>query len=163
MFERIRDAAALGPGSVVADLGSGTGISTEPFLRLGCTVHAVEPNDAMRAAAEELLSGHPELRSVAGTAEATTLPGRSVDLVAAGQAFHWFRPDFARAEIARILRPGGRVALFWNRRREDTAFGEAYEALLRRYGTDYAAVDHKNVGEEVLDRVFAPGRERLRR
>jgi SAM-dependent methyltransferase len=161
MFERIRDAAGLGPGSVVADLGSGTGISTEPFLRLGCTVHAVEPNDAMRAAAEELLSGHPGFRSVAGTAEATTLPDRSVDLVAAGQAFHWFRPDPARVEIGRILRPGGRVALFWNRRREDTAFGEAYETLLRRYGTDYSAVDHRNVGEVALDRVFAPGRERV--
>jgi len=159
MFDHIRDAMDLGPESVVADLGSGTGISTEPFLQIGCTVHAVEPNDAMRAAAEELLGHRPGFRSVAGTAEATTLPEGCLDLVAAGQAFHWFRPEPARAEIARILRPEGFVALFWNRRRQDTLLGAAYEDLLRRYGTDYAAVNHRNVGEDVLDRVLSPGRE----
>jgi len=161
MFERLRDAAGLTAASVVADLGSGTGISTEPFLKLGCTVHAVEPNDAMRAAAEERLGNEPGFRSVAAAAESTTLPDSSVDLVAAGQAFHWFRLERARAEIARILKPRGRLALFWNRRRRQSPFGAAYEAMLRTYGTDYVRVDHENVGEEILNDVYAPGRERI--
>jgi SAM-dependent methyltransferase len=161
MFERIREAAGLTAGSVVADLGSGTGISTEPLLRLGCTVHAVEPNDAMRAAAEQRLGSDPGFRSIAAPAESTTLPDSSVDLVVAGQAFHWFRLEPTRAEIARILKPAGRLALFWNRRRRESPFGAAYEAMLRTYGSDYVRVDHENVSEEILDDIYAPGRERI--
>lgn len=161
LLRRLQESAGLTASSSVADLGSGTGISTELLLRAGCTVHAVEPNDAMRAAAEERLAGRPGFRSVAGTAERTTLPDSSVDLVAAGQAFHWFRPEPTRTELARILRPDGRVALFWNRRVPETPFGDGYEVLLRRYGIDYAMVDHKNLGDEVIARVLAPGWKRF--
>lgn len=157
----LQESAGLAARSVAADLGSGTGISTELLLRAGGTVFAVEPNDAMRAAAEERLGGRPGFRSVAGTAEATTLPDASVDLVAAGQAFHWFRPEPARAEMLRILRPAGGVALFWNRRRDETPFGAGYESVLRRHGVDYAQVDHRNVDDDVISRFLAPGWERL--
>jgi len=139
--------AGLGAEAVVADVGSGTGISSELLLRSGCTVHAVEPNEAMRRAAEEILGGNDRFRSVAGTAEETTLPDASVDLATAGQAFHWFDRVRFREELARILRPGGRVALFWNRRRTDTTpFLRDYEALLHRFGTDYDQVDHAQLG-----------------
>src|SRR4030095_11536525 len=80
----------LTPSWSIADVGSGTGISSEPFLKLGNLVFGVEPNDEMRQAAESLLKGFPNFRSVKGTAEATRLPGNSIDAVVAGQAFHWF-------------------------------------------------------------------------
>lgn len=147
--------AGLGPESTVADLGSGTGISARLLLRSGARVIGVEPNHAMRRAAEEALGGEPRFSSVDGTAEATTLADRSVDLVTAAQAFHWFDRDATRAEAARILVAGGRVALFWNRRLTDrTPFLRAYEALLHEHGTDYARVDHTRIGPEVLERFF---------
>src|SRR2546422_6524206 len=88
----------LSPAAVVADIGSGTGILTELLLASGAQVIAVEPNDAMRAAAEARLSAQARFRSVNGTAEATTLPSASIDLLVAGQAFHWFDVDQARSE-----------------------------------------------------------------
>ncbi len=152
----LRALAGLTPASVVADIGSGTGLSTGLFLRLGCEVYAVEPNAEMRRAAEERLARYPRFHSVAAPAEATTLPDASVDLVAAGQAFHWFDLARARVEFARILRPGGAVALFWNRRRtDDTPFAAAYEQILLRYGIDYREVDHRRIDAAVLRGFFA--------
>ncbi|MFT3766413.1 MAG: class I SAM-dependent methyltransferase [Minicystis sp.] len=148
----------LSPASVVADIGSGTGILAELFLKNGNAVIGVEPNREMREAGERLLAGYPRFTSVAGTAEATTLPDASADFVTAGQAFHWFDRERARPELARILRPGGWVVLVWNDRRLDaTPFLEAYERLLRTYGTDYAAVNHTNVDEAVIRGFFGAG------
>lgn len=152
----LRREAGLGPGSEAADVGSGTGISAELLLAAGATVHAVEPNPDMRRAAEERLGDRPGFHSVDGTAEATTLPEASVELVTAGQAFHWFDHDAARSEFARILRPAGRVALFWNARRtQGTPFLRAYEELLQRFGTDYRQVDHTQLGHDVFSAFFA--------
>ncbi len=139
--------AGLTRESIIADVGSGTGISSELFLRSGNSVFAVEPNDEMRHAGERLLAAYPRFRSVPGRAEATTLPDSSVDYVTSGQAFHWFEPDRARVEFARILHAESRwVVLLWNARRVDTTpFLRAYEALLERYGTDYREVRHKNI------------------
>ncbi|HET7451688.1 MAG TPA: class I SAM-dependent methyltransferase [Thermoanaerobaculia bacterium] len=150
--------AGLDRSQTVADVGSGTGILTRLFLEFGNEVYAVEPNAKMRAAAEAAFEGVPFFRSVDGSAEDTTLPSESVDLVAAGQAFHWFAGEAARAEFARILRPPRTVALIWNdRRTEGSAFSRGYEALLRRHGTDYGAVDHKNLGPDVFEAFFRPG------
>ena len=155
LLEAIVDAAALSPASVVADIGSGTGISTELFLRTGAMVHAVEPNREMRLAAESRFRGVPTFRSVAASAEATTLPAGGVSLVAAGQAFHWFDRDRARREFTRILAPDGWVALFWNTRRlDDTPFLRAYEALLQEYGTDYREVTHQRIDAPALATFF---------
>lgn len=129
---------------VIADIGSGTGISAAVFLRHGCAVLGVEPNTEMRAAAERLLEEFPLFTSVAATAERTTLDNSTVDWIVAAQAFHWFDAPAARCEFMRILRPGGRVALLWNERREDTPFLRDYEALIRTYATDYARVRHEN-------------------
>jgi SAM-dependent methyltransferase len=155
LVDTLRRVAGLAPGSVVADVGSGTGLSAVPFLDLGCTVYAVEPNEAMRRAAETGLGDRPGFHSVDGTAEATGLADASVDVVAAGQAFHWFEEGKTRREFARVLRPGGRVALFWNTRLVDaTPFLRAYEDFLLRFGTDYAQVDHRHVDAGRLARFF---------
>lgn len=137
----------LGAAATVADIGSGTGFSAEPFLESGRQVIGIEPNRAMREAAEELLADHPGFVSIDGTAEETGLPDRSVDLVIAGQAFHWFDVTRAREEFRRILRPPFPVALFWNsRQRDSTPFLRAYEALLEEYGTDYREVRERTEG-----------------
>lgn len=143
--------------SIVADIGSGTGILTQLFLEKGNTVFAVEPNKEMRAAAETLLSKYGCFNSVNGTAEDTTLEQHSVDLVTAGQAFHWFDLEKTRQEFLRILKPNGWVALIWNDRKTDTTpFLEAYEQLLNTYSIDYKKVDHKKLDKEDFRRFFRP-------
>lgn len=147
----------LTPDALVADVGSGTGILSELLLKNGNAVLGVEPNEAMRVAAEQLLAGYPKFVSVNGSAEATTLESDSVDLITAGQAFHWFDPKKARAEFARILKPEGFVALIWNDRRLDsTPFLRAYEELLMDFGTDYKQVRGFNERDEIAT-FFAPG------
>ncbi len=146
----------LNENSVIADVGSGTGILSELLLKNGNEVIGVEPNAAMRSAAETLLKRFPGFRSVDGSAEATTLPAKSVDLITAGQAFHWFDRPKARTEFLRILRPLGYVVLIWNDRRlASTPFLIAYEDLLQKYGTDYEQVSHLNVTGEIAE-FFAP-------
>ncbi|HEY2274935.1 MAG TPA: class I SAM-dependent methyltransferase [Steroidobacteraceae bacterium] len=140
-LDLLRQRCGLAPGAAVADLGSGTGILTEQLLECGAEVFAVEPNERMRAAAEAQLSHHPRFHSVAGSAEATTLAPGSVDLLVAGQAFHWFDPRRARLEALRVLRPGAWGALLWNERPpEATPFLADYEALLKRYAPEYTRI-----------------------
>lgn len=146
----------LTPDSIIADVGSGTGILSEVFLQDGPTVYGIEPNLEMRSAAERLLKAYPNFRSIDGQAESTRLPGNSVDLVTAGQAFHWFDQQQARNEFARVLKPQGWVVLIWNQRRVDTTpFLRAYEELLLEFGTDYGQVRHERV-EEDIPSFFAP-------
>ena len=146
---------ALAPGSIVADVGAGTGILTALLLKSGAAVVAVEPNREMRAAAERLLSGDGRFRSVAGTAEATTLPAGSVELVVAGQAFHWFDVQRARAEFIRVLKPGGCVALISNEQPpEPTPFLADYEALLRRHSAEYDEISSLRVDETRIREFF---------
>jgi SAM-dependent methyltransferase len=157
----LEEMGALAPASVVADLGSGTGISAQLLLDAGHTVYGVEPNAAMRQAAAGELGAYPRFHSLDGTAEATTLDDHSVDLVFAAQAFHWFDVEACRQEWRRILRPAetGRdwVALVWNSRRTDTTpFLKEYEALLHEYGTDYGAVNHQDLDYEALRSLFTP-------
>ena len=130
----LADTCGLSPSAVVADVGAGTGILTELFLRNGNVVLAVEPNAAMRGAAEAQLRGYQGFHSIDGRAEVTTLPTDSVDFAVAGQAFHWFEPVATRREFRRILKPGGLIALIWNDRRLDsTPFMRAYHELLDEF------------------------------
>jgi SAM-dependent methyltransferase len=145
----------------IADVGAGTGISAALFLRHGHRVVAIEPNGVMREAAVAALGSDPRFRAVAAPAEATTLPAGSMDAVVAAQAFHWFDRAAFRAECARILKPGGLVALLWNVRRVNgSPFATGYEALLREFGTDYLAVRHENVSEDQLADFFCGRFER---
>ena len=155
----LRRVGALPADAVVVDVGVGTGLSSEPFLRAGCHVIGVEPNAAMRAVGDERLAPSGHYRSVDGRAEATTLPDRCAHLVIAGQAFHWFDPPRAGAEARRLLLPGGWAALIWNDRpATGTAFLEGYEALLKTYGIDYDKISHRHVDQDAIDRYFAPTR-----
>jgi SAM-dependent methyltransferase len=143
LVEDVWKVTGMRPDWVVADVGCGTGLSSLPFLNLGVRVLGVEPNAAMGAAARRLLADRPEFDLVTGSAEATGLGSGTVDLVTAGQAFHWFDRERAREEFLRILVPPRWVALFWNTRRTaGTSFAERYEELLLRFGTDYAEVRH---------------------
>ncbi len=151
----------LRPQSRVADIGSGTGLLATMFLRAGCEVWGVEPNREMRGAGERLLADFPRFHSVGGRAEATGLPDRSVELIAAGQSFHWFDQEMARAEFRRILLPPGWVVLIWNERLVSGDFLERYEQLLARYSTDYAEVDHRRVGVAAMDRLMGEGAWRV--
>jgi SAM-dependent methyltransferase len=160
VLDLFRGELGLTAGSVLADVGSGTGISAEPFLRAGNVVYCVEPNAEMRAAAERSLGHYPGFRSVNGSAEATTLSDRSVDFILCAQAFHWFDRARAKAEFSRIARPGAWVVLMWNdRRKGGTALLEGYEALLHRFGTDYRKVDHTNTtAADIAAFLGAPAR-----
>lgn len=151
----LSDNGYLSKQSVVADIGSGTGILSELFLKNGNKVLAVEPNKEMREAAEKIFSENQNFISVNATAEETTLQDEQVDIIVAGQAFHWFDKEKCKTEFKRIIRKGGIVALIWNDRRIDTtAFLIAYENLLKKYGTDYLKVNHKNIAAEQLNGFF---------
>jgi SAM-dependent methyltransferase len=141
ILDVLRDGCGLAPESVIVDVGSGTGLLAQLFLENGNVVYGVEPNAAMRDAGEQFLEKYPHFCSVAGSAEATTLPDACADFVVAGQAFHWFEPKATRVEFERVLRPRGWVAVIWNERVSDrTAFQREYEQLLRAYCADYEKV-----------------------
>jgi SAM-dependent methyltransferase len=147
--------------STIADIGSGTGKLAEVLLERGYTVIGVEPNPGMREAGAKLLSNYTNFKSVEGTAENTTLPDSSVDLMIAGQAFHWFDPLQARKEANRIVKAYGWVALVWNDRKlASTPFLQDYEALLLEYGTDYQDVRHDQA-EDAIDQFFSPEKPTL--
>lgn len=155
----LRERIGFTPHHVVADVGAGTGISTELLLSNGNEVYAVEPNAEMRAAADELLGSNPKFHSVSGSAEETTLPTASIDVVTAAQAFHWFDHPRARAEFARTLKPGGQVVLFWNNRRLDEPFSAGYQQIIDRNSLDHDAVKVRAVdaeSEDVLRAFFGP-------
>jgi SAM-dependent methyltransferase len=156
VIEILKEDCGLSGTSVIADIGSGTGILSELFLQNGNSVVAIEPNAAMRQVAERLLQRYGKFRSINAAAEATTLETGSVDFVTAAQAFHWFDRARAKREFERVLKPAGWVVLIWNERRLDsTVFLRAYEDLLLRYGTDYEKVRHEKVTREIAE-FFSP-------
>ncbi len=116
----------LGPDRALLELGAGTGKLTRLLEPSGARILALEPLEAMRA---KLLEAAPGVEIVGGTAESIDLPAGSVDAIVVAQAFHWFDAIRALSEMHRVLRPGGRVALAWNRRDESVpwvrAMGEA--------------------------------------
>ena len=142
---------------VIADIGSGTGIFTRLLLDAGLEVYAVEPNNNMREAAETLLSGEAKFTSVDGPAERTGLADNSVDLITAAQAFHWFNNETTKQEFRRILKPGGTLALIWNKRNISQPFQQAYDGILREFAPEYGAVNHMNLSTEDIAAFFAAG------
>lgn len=162
-LELLMKECGLGMGRVVADVGSGTGMLTRLLLESGAQVIGVEPNAAMRAAAEQALGREPRFRSVDGSAEATRLPDASVDLITAAQAFHWFDTVRARSEFSRILMARGWVALAWNQRK-DSSFNRDYVAMLEQYAPDYSEVRARDRDAEAkMCAFFAPASPRVAR
>src|SRR5262249_28914341 len=152
--EFILSRCGLGPGSVLVDVGCGTGISSRLFAEKGVQVIGIEPNSQMRKAAEaatrETVSlDVPVYRD--GRAEASGLPDPSADAVSAAQAFHWFEPDTALREFHRILKPGGWTILVWNERDETDPFTAAYGAVIRT-APDAAPIEmpRARAGEHLL-------------
>lgn len=162
VLEFLKEKAGLTAGSIIADVGSGTGIFTKLLLDKGYTVLAVEPNDAMRENSVEQLDSYKNFKAINGTAEATTLELHSVDLVVCAQAFHWFNQAAAKTEFKRILKPKGQVALIWNNRQvEYDEFAVAYETLLLQHATDYTEVNHRNLTDVDFSNFFKNGKYQL--
>jgi SAM-dependent methyltransferase len=144
----------LRPGAQVIDLGAGTGILSRLLIERGARVFGIEPNAEMRRYADEALGG-TDFHSQEGTAENTRLAAASIDLMVAGQAFHWFHPERTRTEALRILKPGAWAALLWNERPKGaTPFLDEYEAVLRRYAPQYDAVARLRAEEGGIRRFF---------
>src|SRR4051794_38042311 len=122
-----------GPGRTVVDLAAGTGKLTRLLIPTGAAVIAVEPVAEMRDA---LARTTPDADARPGTAERTGLPDASADAVTVAQAFHWFDGAAALAEIHRILRPAGRLALVWNVRDLDDPLQRDIDALFAPYRGD---------------------------
>ena len=134
LLTTLRERCGLAAGAGIADVGAGTGILSRSLLDSGYQVIAVEPNAAMRAAADAALAGRTGYRSVAGSAETMPLAAGSVDLITAAQAFHWFDPEPARRECLRVLKPHGQVALIWNDRTADDPLQTVLDDLAARFG-----------------------------
>lgn len=150
--------ARLLPSSVMADVGAGTGILSELFLRNGNTVHAIEPNDAMRARAEQSLGNNSRFHSQNSTAEHIDLADGFVDAVVVAQAFHWFDGPKAAEEFRRITKPSGFIALIWNVRNPALSpFAAEYERIVHAYGSEFARSGKEVVSEQRLRELFGPG------
>jgi SAM-dependent methyltransferase len=120
--------AGLAPGATVVDVGAGTGKLTRLLVPTGARVIAVEPLEEMRAKLEQVVPG---VEALAGTAEEIPLPDGSADAVVVAQAFHWFDADRALAELHRVLREDGVLALIWNSRDLDDPLQCVLEEVLR--------------------------------
>ncbi|MGZ3765332.1 MAG: class I SAM-dependent methyltransferase [Mucilaginibacter sp.] len=159
VLDYLQKQCQLSQGSVVADVGSGTGIFTRLLLGRGYTVNGVEPNEPMRREAEKQLQNQPGFHSINGTAESTTLPAKSAELIVCAQAFHWFNTPETKIEFKRILAPHGHVALIWNNRCIDADdFAIAYEILLKQVSGDYERINHQNLTETDFANFFRDGK-----
>jgi SAM-dependent methyltransferase len=121
------------PGSRIVDLAAGTGKLTAPLTAAGARLAAVEPIPGMRAQFRRRLPGVPVL---AGVAEALPFAGSSLDAVVVAQAFHWFDAGRALAELARVVRAGGRLGLIWNARDRSTEWIDAVWSVMDRVEDD---------------------------
>lgn len=156
MLKVLEQRISFNKGKIVADIGSGTGLSSIPFLENGNKVFAVEPNEEMRAAQERMLAQFNQFTSINGTAESTTLADHSVDIIFSGQAFHWFDKIASKEEFRRILKPNGTIVLVWNSRSTRSAFQVAYEKILYDTIEEYKTVNHRNVDEKIISDFFLP-------
>jgi len=152
----LQDSYQLTTNKLIADIGAGTGISTQLFLNAGYQAIAVEPNAEMREKSIDLLGRYPNFTASDGTAEATGLNTESVDAIIAGQAFHWFNAKNAREEFKHILKPDGIVALIWNERKTASAFEQDYDQLIITHGQDYVKVGHRNIDYDNIGSFYDP-------
>ena len=150
----------LMPNDVVADIGSGTGLSAKLFLEHGNTVYGVEPNEPMRKAAEGYLQEYSNFISLHGSSEATNLKDHSVDLIVCAQAFHWFDRIKTKTEFQRIANDGAHLCLIWNDRKATEPFQQDYEKLIQEFAIDYNEISHRNITKEIIQDFYAPNKFR---
>jgi SAM-dependent methyltransferase len=157
LIQTLVQETGLAPDKQIADIGSGTGILTRLLLETGCRVYAVEPNAAMRQAAENLLNDRPGFLSVNATAENTGLPDHCLDGITVAQAFHWFDRLATKQEFRRVLHSNGFIALIWNNwRAEQSSLLSDYAQLLESWGTDYQRVRRTNLDDAGIGQFFHP-------
>lgn len=156
MIDLLCQEIGLGRHHIIADIGSGTGISSELFSKNGNKVFAIEPNKEMRQAAEQIFVGKLNFISVDGSAEKSGLDGESIDIIFCGQAFHWFDRVQAKMEFNRILKPIGHIVLAWNVRDEKDGFQKEYEKVLKQNILEYNDVTHKNISAKDIIDFFIP-------
>ena len=162
VYDCLQEECGLTDTAVIADIGSGTGLFAELYLKQGNVVYGVEPNESMRLVGEEYLKGYANFISIDGAAEGTTLPDNRVDFVTASQAAHWFDLHPTRKEFERILKPKGTIALCWNRLDEaGSAFMIAYETVYNHFSTlnsapkrDPSLLPNILLGENFQQRTF---------
>lgn len=152
----LKNECAFDETKIVADIGSGPGISCENFIENGNTVYAVEPNDDMRKAAESVFSDAKNFKSIKGTAEATTLASNFADLIISGQAFHWFDKEACKIEFKRIIKDDGYAVLMWNDKISSNDFMKDYYELIKKYGKDYDKINHANVDDVIIGKFYSP-------
>ncbi|PZR25060.1 MAG: SAM-dependent methyltransferase [Citrobacter freundii] len=141
---------------VIVDIGSGTGLFAEPILARGYAVTGIEPNDDMRKAGDERLKAFSRFTSVNATAEQTGLDAASVDLITIAQTFHWLDPVATRRECHRILKPGGKVVLAWNRQKAATEFELKFDDMKEKYRIDERITEQ--VDHSLITTFFAPNK-----
>ncbi len=151
----------LSPDKTVADIGSGTGISSLLFLDKGYRVTGIEPNKEMREKSEELLKDYSNFKTTSGTAENTLLGNASIDAILSGQAFHWFDKEKCSKEFERILQPNGLVILIWNERLVASDFEKEYDKLIIQYASNYVSIDHRNISDKDIEAFCQPHKVEL--
>ena len=130
----LSDTIGLAKGHIIADIGSGTGISSKIFLDNENKIYGIEPNAEMRVAGENYLSDYTNFHSIQASSEDTKLESESIDMIISGQAFHWFEPEATKKEFLRILKPDGYVVIFSNRRKpSNSQFMSDYTELISKY------------------------------
>ena len=157
IVEFLQKTCQLNSQHIVADIASGTGFLTEIFLKNGNQVIGIEPNKDMRTAGQYYLRGYSNFTSMDATAETTGLDDQSVDLITAGQAFHWFDPEKSRREFARILKPDGWVVLAWNMGKQNIPFMDDYNQIWSKYLAPPTSDNDSYLIEEGLRKWYAPG------
>ena len=150
----LKEQIGLNKNWLVADIGSGTGLSTQLFLENGNDVFAVEPNREMRESLLHHFKTYRNLIALNATAEDTSIESGCVDLIFAGQSFHWFDREACKREFARILSENGHIVLVWNQRDPDDAFQQEYEDFLLSHIPSYQSVSHKNISDDDLKQFF---------
>lgn len=152
LIDILKDNIGFERDSTVADIGSGTGKLSTLFLRNGNKVIGIEPNSEMRETSKRELDNFEKFSVLKGTAENTGLGTDSVDLVCAGQAFHWFDPIRTRKEFRRILRDGGMVCLVWNDRKLSggNPVNMGYEEISTKYSVGYHKSGTGSIGDRKI-------------
>lgn len=153
LFDHLAERFALRSSATVVDVGAGTGRATLPLADRGYRVIAVEPSAAMRERGAALAARYgSQVRFAEGTAEETGLADGCGDLLVCAQAFHWCDPARALPEFARVLKPGGGLAIFWNDRdRQAATLGAELEALVSRFNPSYRCEYRDRGWRDVID------------
>jgi len=154
IIQVLKEQIGLNKKWLIADIGSGTGLSTQLFLENGNDVFAVEPNRGMRESLVHHFKTYRNLIALNATAENTSIESGCVDLIFAGQSFHWFDRAACQKEFERILTENGHMVFVWNQRDPEDAFQQEYEHFLRNHIPSYQSVSHKNISDDDLKHFF---------